>query len=150
MRLLKSWFPIALAILWVVMAAMAMADFASFNAATAPRRPPVVKQERPAFRLVPGTGHAPPRDAQLSVLAERPRSSLKAWTSEKGRGARGMAACSSDGHALAPAPCAHVHREDAVYSGSGRSSLFGRAAPQHSTSYSESGSTPASAAFSST
>jgi len=47
MRLLKSWFPIALAILWVVMAAMAMADFASFNAATAPRRPPVVKQERP-------------------------------------------------------------------------------------------------------
>jgi len=26
---------------------MAMADFASFNAATAPRRPPVVKQERP-------------------------------------------------------------------------------------------------------
>jgi hypothetical protein len=46
MRLLKSWFPIALAILWVVMAAMAMADFASFNAATAPRKP-VVKQERP-------------------------------------------------------------------------------------------------------
>ena len=47
MRLWKNWFPIALAILWVVMAAMAMADFASFNAATAPRRPPVVKQERP-------------------------------------------------------------------------------------------------------
>jgi hypothetical protein len=46
MRLWKNWFPIALAIVWVVMAAMAMADFASFNAATAPRRP-VVKQERP-------------------------------------------------------------------------------------------------------
>jgi hypothetical protein len=46
MRLWKNWFPIALAILWVVMAAMAMADFASFNAATAPRKA-VVKQERP-------------------------------------------------------------------------------------------------------
>jgi len=51
MRLLKNWFPIALAILWVVMAAMAMADFASFNAATAPRRP-VVKQERPVHSAV--------------------------------------------------------------------------------------------------
>jgi len=47
MRLWKNWFPIALAILWVVMAAMAMADFASFNAATAPRKPSVAKQERP-------------------------------------------------------------------------------------------------------
>lgn len=28
----KLWFPIALAILWVVMAAMAMVDFATFNA----------------------------------------------------------------------------------------------------------------------
>ena len=31
----KLMFPIALAILWVVMAAMAMVDFASFSAATA-------------------------------------------------------------------------------------------------------------------
>jgi hypothetical protein len=46
MRLWKNWFPIALAILWVVMAAMAMADFASFTAATTPRKP-VVKQDRP-------------------------------------------------------------------------------------------------------
>src|SRR5947208_17191791 len=38
-----------------------------------------------AFRLVPGTGHAPPRDAQLILLAGRPRRSLKAWTSEKDR-----------------------------------------------------------------
>ena len=30
----KMIFPIALAILWVLMVAMAMADFASFNAAT--------------------------------------------------------------------------------------------------------------------
>ena len=57
MRLLKNWFPIALAILWVVMAAMAMADFASFNAATRPQKA-VVKQERPvhsalSHRLTP-------------------------------------------------------------------------------------------------
>jgi hypothetical protein len=32
------WFPIALAILWVVMMAMAMADFASFNETTARTR----------------------------------------------------------------------------------------------------------------
>jgi hypothetical protein len=51
MRLWKNWFPIALAILWVVMAAMAMADFASFNAATAPRKP-VVRQERPVHSAV--------------------------------------------------------------------------------------------------
>ena len=51
MRLWKNWFPIALAVLWVVMAAMAMADFASFNAATAPRKP-VVKQERPLHSTV--------------------------------------------------------------------------------------------------
>ena len=42
----RNWFPIALAILWVVMAAMAMADFASFSAATAPGKA-VVRQERP-------------------------------------------------------------------------------------------------------
>jgi hypothetical protein len=46
MGLWKNWFPIALAILWIVMAAMAIVDFASFNAATAPRRP-LVKQEHP-------------------------------------------------------------------------------------------------------
>ena len=34
----KLWFPIALAILWVVMAAMAMSDFASFDATTRPQR----------------------------------------------------------------------------------------------------------------
>ena len=32
----KMVFPIALAILWMLMVAMAMADFASFNAATHP------------------------------------------------------------------------------------------------------------------
>ena len=32
-------FPIALAIVWVVMAAMAMVDFASFTATTQPKRP---------------------------------------------------------------------------------------------------------------
>ena len=46
MRLWKNWFPIALAIVWVVMAAMAMVDFATFNAATRPQKP-VVKIERP-------------------------------------------------------------------------------------------------------
>lgn len=33
----KLFFPIALAILWVVLTAMAMADFASFSATTQPR-----------------------------------------------------------------------------------------------------------------
>lgn len=46
MGLRKLWFPIALAILWVAMAAMAMVDFASFAATTHPQRA-VVKQERP-------------------------------------------------------------------------------------------------------
>ena len=46
MRLWKNWFPIALAIVWVAMAAMAMVDFATFNAATRPQKP-VVKVERP-------------------------------------------------------------------------------------------------------
>ena len=35
----KLFFPIALALVWLLMAAMAMVDFASFNAATA-RKPP--------------------------------------------------------------------------------------------------------------
>ncbi|HUJ29135.1 MAG TPA: hypothetical protein VLW85_24105 [Myxococcales bacterium] len=34
----KLAFPIALAILWVLMTAMAMADFASFNASTQPQQ----------------------------------------------------------------------------------------------------------------
>lgn len=46
MDLRKHWFPIALAILWVAMAAMAIVDFASFAATTQPRRA-VAKQERP-------------------------------------------------------------------------------------------------------
>ena len=40
----KLWFPIALAIVWVLMAAMAMADFASFSATTQQHLP------RPATR----------------------------------------------------------------------------------------------------
>jgi hypothetical protein len=46
MGVLKNWFPIVLAILWVAMAALAMADFAGFNAATTPRKA-VVAQEKP-------------------------------------------------------------------------------------------------------
>jgi hypothetical protein len=46
MGMRRHWFPIALAILWVAMAAMAIADFASFAAATQPQRA-VAKQERP-------------------------------------------------------------------------------------------------------
>jgi hypothetical protein len=44
--LAKNWFPIALAILWVVMAAMAMVDFATFSATTQPRKA-VTTQEKP-------------------------------------------------------------------------------------------------------
>ena len=40
----KLWFPIALAIVWIVMAALAMVDFATFSATTRPE-PQVV--ERP-------------------------------------------------------------------------------------------------------
>jgi hypothetical protein len=36
----KLLFPIVLALVWLVMAAMAMVDFASFNAATTRRKPP--------------------------------------------------------------------------------------------------------------
>lgn len=46
MGLRQLWFPIALAILWVAMAALAMVDFANFAASTQPRRA-VAKQERP-------------------------------------------------------------------------------------------------------
>jgi hypothetical protein len=46
----KMIFPIALAIFWMLMAAMAMADFASFNDATHPARHSAV-QARAAQRL---------------------------------------------------------------------------------------------------
>jgi len=39
----KLWFPIALAILWVLMAAMTMVDFASFSETTNPRHGAVVQ-----------------------------------------------------------------------------------------------------------
>ena len=41
----KLVFPIALAIVWVIMAAMAMADFASFDATTRPSR--MISLEKP-------------------------------------------------------------------------------------------------------
>lgn len=47
----KLAFPIALAILWVLMAAMAMADFASFNASTQPQHPARVVQGRTPARV---------------------------------------------------------------------------------------------------
>jgi hypothetical protein len=47
MALLRHWFPIALAILWVAMAAMAIADFASFAATTQPSRAVAKQQQRP-------------------------------------------------------------------------------------------------------
>lgn len=46
MGLRKLWFPIALAILWVAMAALAMVDFASFAATVQPRKA-VANHERP-------------------------------------------------------------------------------------------------------
>src|SRR6266850_2122338 len=46
MRLLKNWFPIALAVLWIAMAAMAIVDFASFAATTRPQKV-VAAPERP-------------------------------------------------------------------------------------------------------
>jgi hypothetical protein len=57
----RNWFPIALAILWVVMAAMAVADFASFSAATAPRKP-VVTQERPVHSALSQGRQTPLRE----------------------------------------------------------------------------------------
>jgi hypothetical protein len=42
----RNWFPIALAILWIAMAAMAIADFASFAATTQPQKA-VATQEKP-------------------------------------------------------------------------------------------------------
>jgi hypothetical protein len=46
MRLLKNWFPIALAVLWIAMAAMAIVDFASFAATTRPQKV-VAAEEKP-------------------------------------------------------------------------------------------------------
>jgi hypothetical protein len=46
MRLLKTWFPIALAVLWIAMAAMAIVDFASFSATTRPQKA-VAAEEKP-------------------------------------------------------------------------------------------------------
>jgi hypothetical protein len=43
MGLKHMMFPIALAIVWVVMAAMTMVDFASFTATTHPHRPTVAR-----------------------------------------------------------------------------------------------------------
>jgi hypothetical protein len=53
----KMLFPIALAVLWVVMAAMAMVDFASFSAATRPA-PKVV--ERPLHSSPHALGRSVP------------------------------------------------------------------------------------------
>jgi hypothetical protein len=44
MSVRRLWFPIALAIVWVLMAAMVMADFASFDEATRTLRQAVVAQ----------------------------------------------------------------------------------------------------------
>jgi hypothetical protein len=50
----KLLFPIALAIVWVLMAAMAMVDFASFNAATRPQQ--VVAHSHPLKAAGPAGG----------------------------------------------------------------------------------------------
>jgi hypothetical protein len=47
----KLVFPIVLAMVWVVMAAMAIVDFASFSAATQPQRP-AVAAAAPATHLI--------------------------------------------------------------------------------------------------
>jgi hypothetical protein len=46
MGVIKNWFPILLAIAWVALAALAIVDFANFNAATA-RHKAVAVQEKP-------------------------------------------------------------------------------------------------------
>lgn len=46
----KLIFPIALAILWVVMTAMAMVDFASFDATTRPSRISMEKPQRTSIK----------------------------------------------------------------------------------------------------
>ena len=47
----KLWFPIALAILWVLMAAMTMVYFASFSETTNPRHAAGVVQARSTPRV---------------------------------------------------------------------------------------------------
>lgn len=47
-------FPIALAIVWVMMAALAMVDFAAFAASTS--APPAVRVEKPRRATPPGQG----------------------------------------------------------------------------------------------
>lgn len=42
MGTIKLLFPVALAVIWLLMAAMAVVDFASFNAATTGKRPAAV------------------------------------------------------------------------------------------------------------
>lgn len=59
----KLMFPIALAIVWVVMCAMAMADFAGFDAATRDQRPAVAAVKAPPSRS------ALPQGRALHVLA---------------------------------------------------------------------------------
>ena len=44
MSVRRLWFPIALAIVWVLMAAMVMADFASFDEATRTLVAPLVER----------------------------------------------------------------------------------------------------------
>ena len=51
----KLWFPIALAVLWVVMTAMAISDFASFSATT---RPMTQVVERPLHSARQAQGRA--------------------------------------------------------------------------------------------
>ncbi len=60
MGLRKLWFPIALAVLWVAMAALAMVDLASFAATTQPSRA-VAKQERPLHSSKRTQGRPIPR-----------------------------------------------------------------------------------------
>jgi hypothetical protein len=55
----RNWFPIALAILWVVLAAMAVADFASFSAATTPRKA-VAAAEKPLHSKLSQRHLSPP------------------------------------------------------------------------------------------
>ena len=53
MSVRKLAFPIALAIVWVMMAALALVDFASFSATTSAHRAPV---QRAVVRTQPGQG----------------------------------------------------------------------------------------------
>jgi len=63
--MVRNWFPITLAILWIAMAAMAMVDFANF-ASTTTRAKVVVQQEKPL--------HSSRTVAKTLVRAGNPRS----------------------------------------------------------------------------